>query len=65
MDPGFEGIQKAKLFIILYNSNDDLIIKILAFGLFCMSVGILIWHRTDESLSVLKLKYLWSALEVM
>jgi hypothetical protein len=56
LDPGFEGIQKAKLFIILYNTNVDLIIKMLVFGLFCMSVSILIWHRTDESLSVLKLK---------
>jgi len=28
-------------------------------------VGILTWHRTDESLSVFKLQWLLSAFEVM
>jgi len=58
MDPGFEGIQKVKLFIKTYNSNVEMIIKILVFELFYVSVGILIWHRTYESLSVLKLTWL-------
>jgi hypothetical protein len=60
-DPGLGGIQKVKLFIITYISNVDLIIKISVFGLFYVSVGILIWHRTDDSLSVFKLKWPLSA----
>jgi hypothetical protein len=65
MDPVLEGIQKVKLFIITHISNVDLIIKTSVFELFYVSVGILIWHRTDESLSVFKLKWPLFAYEVM
>ena len=65
MDPDLGGIQEVKVFIIPYISNVDLIIKISVFGLFYVSVGISIWYRTDESLSVFKLKWLLSAFEVM
>jgi hypothetical protein len=58
MDPGLEGIQKLKLFIITYSSTVDLIIRIAVFGLFYVSVGILISYLTEESVSVLKLKWL-------
>jgi hypothetical protein len=65
MDPDLGGIQEVKLFIIPYISNVVLIIKTSIFGLFYVSVGIIIWHRTDESLSVFKLKWPLSAFEVM
>lgn len=65
MDPDLGGIQEVKVFIVPYISNVDLIIKISVFGLFYVSVGISIWYRTDESLSVFKLKWLLSAFEVM
>jgi len=41
MDPGLEGIQKVKLFIITQISSVDLIIKTSVFELFYLSVGIL------------------------
>jgi hypothetical protein len=65
MDPDLRGIQEVKLFIIPYISNVVLIIKTSVFGLFYVSVGNLIWHRTNESLSVFKLKWPLSAFEVM
>jgi hypothetical protein len=65
MDPILEVIQKIKLFIMTYISNVDLIIKISVFGLFYVSVGILKWHRTDESLSVFKLRWPLPGFEVI